>query len=59
MLSEERKKIEIQLDALDLDLDFDDNDSDESKLPSPELCAYTHELFDFGQRKNEMCGVAD
>ena len=45
LLTEERKKIQIQLDALDIESDSDDGDKEDSnsKLPSPELCGITHD----------------
>ena len=59
MLTEERKKIQLQLDALDIESDSEDEDSDESTLPSPEMCSVSHEVIDFGQKKKEVCGVAE
>lgn len=59
LLTEERKKIQLQLDALDIESDFEDEDSDDSTLPSPEMCGVSHEVIDFGQKKKEICGMAE
>ena len=59
LLTEERNKIQIQLDALDVETDSEYDNSDDSTLPSPELCGVTHDIIDFGLKKNEMCGVAE
>ena len=59
LLTEDRKKIQIQLDALDIESDSEDEDSDDSTLPSPEMGGTSHEVVDFGQKKKEVCGVAE
>ena len=51
LLTEERKKIQIQLDALDIESDSEDEDSDDSTLSSPDMCGVSHEVVDFGQKK--------
>ena len=37
---------------------YTDDESEEEVLPSPELCAITHDVIDFSTRK-EMCGIAE
>ena len=59
LITEERKKIQIQLDALDIESDSEDEDSNDSTLPSPKMCGVSHEVIDFGQKKKEVCGVAE
>lgn len=55
MIIEQRKNIQLQLDAPNIDSTSDDEDEDPNSL---EMCALAHEVNDFGGNR-EFCEVAE
>ena len=54
MISEERRKIQLELDALDIDSESDDEDS-----YNKDSDTFAHDIIDLGQKKKEVCGIAE